>query len=221
MKKIAVLTAAIAIGLCISTSAFAQDLTVVNRPNQWKLQNIEATKLIWNVQKPSGLDSGGIAFTFGEVVDNWFSVYFLTQAGDITSKTITATIGLDVEADTLFFTRSIACANTPAYVRLHFQKLDNGVWESTDYWWSNAVSVDLSTLVTGGTATITANTADFSQWQDINGGETGAVKPVEFAALLAAKKSLGISFGSTCRWASGVAVTGGGGTFKLLSYTIG
>lgn len=224
MRKIVIAAAVITIGLCISASAFAQatDLTVVNRPNQWKLLNLEATKGIWNVQKPSGLDDGGIAFTFGDVLDNWYSIYFVTHAGDITNKTITATFELDVTADTLFFTRSTACANTgvDAYVRLHFQKLDNGVWEYTDYWWSNAVAVNLNDLKGGGTLTITADTGDGSQWQDIIGGETGLVKPAEFAALLAAKKSLGVAFGSACRWASGVAVTGGGGTFKLRSFTI-
>lgn len=163
MRKILIAAAVIAIGLCISTSAFAQvtDLTVVNRPNQWKLLNLEATKSIWNVQKPSALDGGGIAFTFWDRSDNWYSIYFVTQAGDITNKTITATIALDVAVDTQFWTRSIACENTgdDAYVRLHFQKLNNGVWDYTDYWWSNAVAVNLVDLVAGGTLTISANTA--------------------------------------------------------------
>ncbi|MDP2933654.1 MAG: hypothetical protein Q8N81_06015 [bacterium] len=202
--------------------AFAEDLVVTNKSSQWKLLNLEATKGIWNVQKPVALQNGGIGFSLGDKADNWYSIYFLTQVGDITDKTITATVALDVEAGTLFWTRSTTCANdgADAYVRLHFQKLDNGRYASTDYWWSNQDAVKLSELVPDGTITISASTKDPGAWQDINGGETGSVKPLEFADMLKAKKMIGVSFGSSCRWASGVATTGGGGMFKLLSYTV-
>jgi len=215
----------------VAALAQGEDLTQTRRPNQWKVFNLEAEKNISNVQKPSALDGEGIQFTLGDTVDKWYSIYLLTIAGDITNRTITAVVTVETDPATKFFTRRHdQCLNDgdDVYVRLHFQKHDNGVTcptcqyavVNTDLWWSNKVAIKLSDLKTGGPLTITASTAVPGDWQAI-GGETGATHPDEFAAMLTAKKYLGLAFGCGARWSRGVAVTGSGeSVFKLLSYRI-
>jgi hypothetical protein len=228
----------------LAVPASAEDLTVTRKPNQWKLNNINKTSLIWHVQKPVASTPNGIEFSFLDQADDWYSLYLKTNYNeDLTDKTITATIAVTSSADTSFWTRSTACENdgNDAYVRLEFQSTTSGTFSSNDYWWSTGEnSLNLFNLAESSAEGILSfrTSGDRGAWSNICGkgaddttvytgpdcvgGVYPAVSPYDgFTAALKNVKLIGVAFGSSCRYASGVAVTGtDGGTFQLRSYTI-
>jgi hypothetical protein len=138
---------------------------------------------------------------------------------DLTGKTITAIVDVVATTGTKFWTRTSSCANTgaDAYVRLEFQSA-TGNYNASDYWWSTS-SLNLSTLAISGPSTLSFSTTDPSAWSNID-GQTGADDPAGFAAALKNVKEIGVAFGSSCSYASGVNVSGGTASFQLLSYTV-
>lgn len=206
--------------------AVAAELTARN----WRVFNIDTdVPKLWDINKAESLDGGGVQFPFQTSTTagtwdgtGWFSAYLKTNYNrDLTGKTITATVDVVADVDTLFWTRSTTCANTgvDAYVRLEFQSA-TGNYDASDYWWSTGTnSLNLYTLATSGPATLGFSTADPSAWSNIN-GQSGNDDPVGFAAAVKNVKEIGVAFGSACRYASGVNVSGGAGTFLLQSFTV-
>lgn len=203
----------------VATSALAGDLAVKN----WRVFSILPTAPVWDIDKAQSLPDGGVEFPFQQQDDDSYAVYLHANYNvDLTGKTITATVGVDVSGDTQFWTRSTACDNNgdDAYVRLEFQSVNQGPWGPSDYWWSTGGNyVKLSDLVPSDSQTLSISTADLSKWSNIN-GQLASADPDGFAKALKNVKQVSLAFGSICSYASGVAVTGGGGTFQLLSYTI-
>ena len=203
----------------VATSALAGDLAVKN----WRVFSILPTAPVWDIDKAQSLPGGGVEFPFQQLGDGEFAVYMHANYNvDLTGKTITATVGVDVTGDTHFWTRSIECANTgdDAYVRLEFQSVNQGPYDPSNYWWSTGDnSWNLSYLAVSGPQPLSISTTDLSKWSNIN-GQLASADPAGFAKALKNVKQVSLAFGSACKYASGVAVTGGGGTFQLLSYTI-
>ena len=142
--------------------------------------------------------------------------------GDLTGDTVTATVGVTGLNPGASFTYSgePSCSGTDSYVRLFFETTKAGGFDETQYWWSNPVSVDLSTL--SGTATVTASLADPSQWSDFYGhfGNDPAYA-AGYSAATANVTGIGLSFGGGCFFENGVGTSDGSGSFDLISYTAG
>ena len=121
--------------------------------------------------------------------------------------------------------------HTGAYVRLEFQATSSGTYDSNDYWWYT-FSLDLNALSEGTlTAALTDRehwlnqsgklatntTEDWQQWQ----GDIVHMSPYDgFTKAMKNVKEIGLCFGSSGSYASGVAKTVSPGTFTVSSFTI-
>lgn len=204
--------------------AVRSDLSAMN----WRVFNIDTSEpKLWDINKAQSLDAGGVQFPFqtsttGGASDDtgWFTVYLKTNYNrDLTDKTITAIVDVVAPAGTQFWTRSTTCVNTgvDAYVRLEFQSA-TGNYDASDYWWSTGSTWNLSTIANVPT-TLTLSTANAAAWSNLD-GQSGIADPTGFAAALKNVKEIGVAFGSACRYASGVNVSGGPASFQLQSYTV-
>ena len=206
--------------------AVVSDLSAMN----WRVFNINTdVPKLWDINKAQSLDGGGVQFPFQTSTTagawngtGWFTAYLKTNYNrDLTGKTITATVDVVADAGTKFWTRSIDCPNTgvDGYVRLEFQSA-TGNYDASDYWWSTGNTWNLSALaISGVPTTLSLSTTNTAAWSNIN-GQTGADDPAGFAAALKNVKEIGVAFGSACRYASGVNVSGGTASFQLQSYTV-
>ena len=205
----------------------AQPTTTVLSANNWRVFNIDTSvPKLWDINKAAAQSGGGVQFPFQTSTTagawdgtGWFSVYLKTNYNrDLTGKTITAIVDVVAPVGTLFWTRTSACANdgTDAYVRLEFQSA-TGNYDASDYWWSTN-SLNLSTLATSGPTSLSAST-DGANWTNLN-GDSGIVDSAGFAAALKNVKEIGVAFGSSCSYASGVNVSGGTASFQLNSFKV-
>lgn len=175
---------------------------------------------------------GGVLFPiqqFDSTTTGSFAVYLLNNYNvDLTGKTITS----DATWTTgVYKTRSDVFPG--AYVRVEFQDVASGPFTSNDYWW-NTGSLDLNTASSG---TLTASLANRTQWTNICGqsatdtvahpgpncvgGTDPAVSPSDgFDNAMKNVKQVSLSFGNASRYASGVALAGGTGTFTLSSFNV-
>jgi len=199
-----------------SFAVVSPDLSALN----WRVFNIDnSVPKLWDINKAPSLDAGGLGFTFNQLSTGWYTVYLKTNYNrDLTDKTITANVDVVASTGTLFWTRTSACANNgaDAYVRLEFQSA-TGNYDASDYWWSTN-SLNLSTLATSGPTSLSAST-DGANWTNLN-GQSGITDAAGFTAALKNVKEIGVAFGSSCSYASGVNVSGGTASFQLQSYTV-
>ena len=202
--------------------------------NSWRVFNIDTSvPKLWDINKAEALSTGGVGFPFQTSTTEpavawdgtgWFTVYLKTNYNrDLTDKTITAIVDVVADASTQFWTRSTlsasgsGCTSQPAYVRLEFQSA-TGNYNASDYWWSTGNTWNLSTIANVQT-TLILSTTNAGAWSNIN-GQTGLGDPAGFAAALKNVKEIGVAFGSSCSYASGVNVSGGPASFQLQSYTV-
>ena len=194
--------------------------------SNWQVLTIRASDNAWvGPVKAARTGTGGVRFgfeSFSSTSSGRFSVYLQTGAAnlDLTGRTVSAEMSEAVTAGSQFFTRSTSCANsgTDAYVRLLFRSTTSGTYGPSDYWWSVA-NVNLSSLATQSSATLSVSTADPSAWTNIN-GQSGADDPTGFANAAKRVKVVGLAFGSSCRYASGVGIASGSGSFELRSFGV-
>jgi hypothetical protein len=230
------LTALAFMALSASVPALAASPSVTDlsaKANTWRVFNIDdSVPKLWDINKAEALSTGGVWFPFQTSTTagawdgtGWFTVYLKTNYNrDLTGKTITAIVDVVAPAGTLFWTRTSACANagSDAYVRLEFQSA-TGTNDASDYWWSTGSTWNLSTIANSTIAnvstTLSLSTNDGAFWSNMN-GHTGIQDPIGFAAALKNVKEIGVAFGSSCRYASGVNVSGGPASFQLQSYTV-
>jgi hypothetical protein len=230
-KKLGVLAVfALLATFAFTTPAAAQRPGPDLSANNWRVFNIDnSVPKLWDINKADALSTGGVQFPFQTSTTagpwdgtGWFSAYLKTNYNrDLTGKLISATVTVFAAPGTAFWTRSSTCANTgiDAYVRLEFQSA-TGNYDASDYWWSTgANSLRLSAIANSGPQVLSFSTADPSAWSNID-GQTGLQNPAGFAAALKNVKEIGVAFGSTCRYASGVNVSGGTALFQLNSYTV-
>jgi len=198
----------------------------------WKVYDIDAATLKWDIDMAAALPGGVAQFPFEQFVSTSsgsFTVYLLNNFNsDITGKTISANVAWDQRT---YLTRG--SAEDGAYVRLEFQDVGNGDFVSNDYWWSS-VKLNLNAVTSG---TLTAALTDRTLWTNIcgqsatdivahpgpncTGGTDPAVSPFDgFTNAMKNVKLAGLSFGRGSSFASGVAVVGGPASFRLKSFTI-
>lgn len=212
----------------LASSPSTTDPTIDLSANNWRVFNIDTSvPKLWDINKAEALSPSGVWFPFQTSTTagawdgtGWFSAYLKTNYNrDLTGKTITANIDVVATNGTKFWTRTSACANTgvDAYVRLEFQSA-TGNYNASDYWWSTGTTWNLSTIANVPT-TLSLSTTNAAAWSNIN-GQTGADDPAGFAAALKNVKEIGVAFGSSCSYASGVNVSGGEASFQLKSFTV-
>lgn len=205
------------------------DITATN----WRVYNgMPGTAKFWDINQPK-ITSSGISFPiqeFQSTSSGSFVIYLLNNYNvDMTDKTISAT-GLSWDPGP-YKTRSTTCSG--AHVRLEFQDVASGPYDSNDYWWSTGSnSLDMNVVSSGSLEMSLANrdlwtnqaglsaNDHITNWTDWTGAIV-AMSPYDgFTKAVKNVKQVGLSFGSDCRYASGVARVGGAGDFTLSSFTI-
>lgn len=232
MKKLFVLpllAAMILGGVLAVTAASTTDLSNAN----WRAYNVKpATNSFWDINKAASATGGGVQIPIAQFLSKTtgsFAVYLLDNYNvKLTGRTITANVSW---TPATYETRSTDCSG--AYVYLEFQDVAAGPYDSNDYWWLQA-GLDLNTL-TSGTLTASLTDTDRALWMNQAGrlatdttenwtdwtGKTVAMSPYDgFTKAMKSVKQVGLSFGSSCTYASGVAIDDGVGTFTLSSFTI-
>jgi hypothetical protein len=233
MKKIlAAMTAALMMVALVSSTVFAAAPTTNLMGQAWKVYNVKpATSSFWDINKVK-LSGGTLSFPIQQFVSpttGSFAVYLLDNYNvNITDKVLNADLAWTGGP---YETRSATCPG--AYVRFEFQDVTAGHYDSNDYWWST-VNFDLNAL-TSGTLTAALTEAGRTGWTNQAGksatdgtanwvdwtGAIVAMSPYDgFTKAMKNVKQLGLSFGSSCTYASGVARDGGPGTFTVSSFTI-
>jgi len=213
--------------------SFAVEADLFSAKNKnWRVYNVEpATNSFWDINKAQSDVDGGVLFpfqTFLTTSTGSFAVYLLNNYNvDMTGNTITSTMSWDPGT---YKTRSEVCSG--AYVRLEFQDVAAGPYDSNDYWWSTG-SLDLNTASTSGQ--LLASLKDRTAWINQSGKladdnetnwvewqrDTVAMSPYDgFTKAVKNVKQVGLSFGSSCTYASGVAVMGTPASFHMTSFTV-
>jgi hypothetical protein len=202
----------------------------------WKVYNGEpATARFWDIDKPLPLSGGVLQFPIQQFLSpttGSFAIYVLNNYNvDITGRTFNMTASW---TPGVYETRSTTCSG--AHVRFEFQDVTASSFTSSDYWWST-VSLDLNAVSYAGAPMNLTASLDRTLWTNICGqsatdttphpgancvGTTDPnVSPYDgFTAAMKDTKQLGLSFGSDCRYASGVALDGGTGMFQLHTFSI-
>ena len=238
IKKFLVAASSTIVGLALLAGPALAATTALG--TNWRVYNVKpATNSFWDINKPKSDGSGGFTFPIQQFLTTTtgsFVVYFLNNYNiDMTGKTIEAVMNWTDNGTGAYVTRGDPADG--AYVRLEFQDVTAGPYDSNDYWWSTGTTdPNLALDLNAGTGdTLIAslnscvlwsnqsgksacdNTHDWVQWQ----GDIVHASPAEgFANAVKNVKQVGLSFGRASAYASGVALTGGTGTFNVSSFTI-
>lgn len=201
----------------------------------WRVFNGEPdTAFFWDINKPQDLPGGLLQFPVQQFLSastGSFVIYLYNNYNvDMTGKTLSMNASWTPGA---YDTRHEPPSG--AFVRFEFQDVTSGPFTSNDYWWSTGSnSLDLNAVSSG---TLSVPLTDRSKWTNICGqpatdttahpgancvgGTDPAVSPSDgFTNAVKNVKLVGLAFGSADRYASGVALDAGTGTFQLWSFTI-
>jgi hypothetical protein len=215
LRQSALAAGLVALAIIISGPMSAAD----NGAPKWKVWTYNPSGRALSGGVPASTNPGVATFAFPAAPNTALLVtdhgsFKGTLLGDLTGKTITATVS-DSGGTFTYYGQPDGCG-TPANVRLFFQTGNVGGFNETHYWWSNPLSRPL-----GSTAqtTMTNSLADPSKWSDFyghfgndpqyNAGYQDAVKNVT---------SIGLSFGGGCFFENGVGAPNGG-SFTLWNFS--
>jgi len=174
---------------------------------------------------PATTPDSGTTWQFPFKPDIYTALFTTTDpsvTGNDSAKTLTDTISVSGDA-TSFMTQhggGDCVANTPAAVRFYFTAPaasgpsigtsppgtggTTGAGFYTQFWWSDAASMQL--LTGNQSQTITASLANPGEWSDWN-GKSGAAVPEAFLEATQHVQSIGLSFGGDCFFETGVTPT--------------
>jgi hypothetical protein len=195
----------------------------------WKVYDYNASGQALRVRQPYFVQvevgDGGLAFDFLYTPD---TALFLTGhpsyrgdlLGDMTGKTISATVGITVTSGAPVFTYygegtdQNPCPGN-ANVRFFFQTRTSGPFNPSDYWWSNPVHADLQDLTLVDVQIENPFTAGL--WTNYY----GQTDPTGFEAAASNVVAIGLSFGGGCFFANGVGIEPGTGSayFRLMDFS--
>ena len=217
MKRLfAAMTAALMMVALVSSVAVAKTPGSSGSliPGQWKVYNIKAATSSWDINKAQQVGTT-LQFPIQQFLTKStgsFAVYLLDNynVSLTTSQTLSATMTWTAGP---YVTRGPATDG--AYVRFEFQDVTAGPYTASDYWWSTA-SLDLNASTSG---TLSVSLANCALWTNMD-GISACVDTVGFANAMKNVKQLGLSFGSSGTYASGVALDDGTGTFTVLAFTV-
>jgi hypothetical protein len=201
---------------------------------QWRIYNVKPdTASYWDINKVKTNEEGALQFPiqkFESPTTGSFAVYLLNNYNvNLTGKTLAAKMKW---TGGIYKTRSTEYLG--AYVRFWFQDVTSGPYDVNDYWWSTGInSLDLNAAQSGNLTVSLANRelwtnmAGMSATDDTNigyvdwNGNTMKETPYDgFTNAMKKVKQMGLSFGSSGTYASGVAIENGTGIFTVSSFTI-
>ncbi len=215
----------------IAPQAFSDDLT----SEQWRVYNRVFTPSLWDINKARSTPPG-VSFpikVFVAETAGSFAVYLMNNYNKDLTKKDTISAAFDWPSG-FYHTRS----GFGGYVRIWFQDVASGPYDSNDYWWCHSATVATFDVSLNDTtqATLTCDLRDRSQWMNQAGrwaddptvnwtdwtGSIVAMSPYDgFDHAKKNVKQLGLAFGGPPgSYASGVAVESAPATFHLSSYTI-
>lgn len=240
MKRLLLLAISASLAGCAGTPVQPTDkpsdvsFSSKTNPN-WRVYNgLPATSKFWDINQLQPLSGGIGTFPFQPFVNatsGSFAIYLLLNYNyDITDKTIATTFDISGSPGA-FSTRNTNSACSGGFVRLEFQDVSAGPYDSNDYWWSTD-ALNLLNLANGQFEVSTQDrthwtnqagksaTDETPNWTDWTGLQV-ALSPYDgFTKARKNVKQLGLSFGSPCTYASGVATANPGAAFDLLTFTV-
>ena len=83
---------------------------------------------------PDKISGGGLSFQLPAESDGYTSYMLANYNGDLTEKTITATVHVERTAGTTYEANPSVCGGGTPTVRLEFQRTSAGGYVETDYW---------------------------------------------------------------------------------------
>ncbi len=171
---------------------------------------------------PSPREMGGWFFDFPSAPG---SVHYVTAAGNMTAaKSVSASIEVTTTGTPTFEYKLEAnntCIN-PAHVRFLLQEkgddLSGAGGKQYYRWWSISAAYELAF----GSATLTAQISDLSQWMSVFGerADASAAATAGFKQAMSNLGAVGFSFGGGCFYGHGVRASGGAARFAVTSYVI-
>ena len=223
VKRIGLIVGLLALATTISLPAMSAD----DGAPKWKVWNYNPSGRALSGGVPAATNAGIATFAFPVDPNTALLVtehgsYKGTLLGDLTGKTITATVS-DSGGPFMYFgegpggtgTPDNPCPGTPT-VRLFFQTSNAGGFNETHYWWSNVGFVPLNGLTSP--TNISDSLAHPEHWTDFYGHS--GTDPAFSAGYQDAVKnvtSIGLSFGGGCFFENGVGAPNGG-SFTLWSF---
>jgi hypothetical protein len=224
---------AVALAICamVITGSMRAENFDNPRPGAPKWKVIDYNRVQTHPARVPDKITGGISFDFLNTPDTALLAtshpsYNGSLLGDLTGKTVSATVGVTVTPGAQFQyygEGQPGDCGTPANVRLYFQTDTGGKFEETDYWWSNPVSADLATLTPGGDQTISESLANPHNWTDFYGHHgDDPLYSAGFAQAAADVQMIGLSFGGGCFFENGVGIQPGtgSGSFRLMDFSV-
>ncbi len=226
MRRWPVLGASLLLALGFSVTVAASPGTTDLMGEQWRVYNGKpATTAFWDINK---LRDDAIPIQqFDSTTTGSFAIYVLNNYNvDLTDKTLKTSL-----AWTLGTYRTRSTEFPGAYVRFEFQDTTAGAYDSNDYWWCT-ISLDLNAGTSG---QLLASLADRTLWTNQSGksatdhtegwlewqGDIVHMSPYDgFTKAMKNVKQLGLSFGSSGSYASGVALVGRTGTVTMTAFTV-
>ncbi|MDX6530280.1 MAG: hypothetical protein QOH41_2570 [Blastocatellia bacterium] len=231
-KKLGLLSLfALMVTFAFTTPAAAQDLSNKN----WRVFNINPdVPKLWDINQAQSLNTGGVGFTFNQLSTGWFTVYLNINFIDLTGKT-SIIANSSWTASTQYVNRFDHSQD--AHFRVYFQSAQ-GNYDSSDYWWStDSCNLNDPTAALGCNLTVPLN--DRAHWTNlcgqsatdhfvypsancVGGIDKPSISPYDgFTRAMRNVKDVGLSFGRSARYASGVANGGtGSASFQLNSFGV-
>ena len=186
----------------------------------------------FGVERAAPLPPGGVTFRFLDRPDTIFLVtsnaaYRGSLLGDLTGRTLSARIGVDVAQGTQFgYFGEPDGSGVGATVRLYFETneslgaitcpcQDKG---NASFWYSSPIFVELDALIAGD-VTLAASLAP-SMWADAQEvpGDADAEQAALFEQAVRDVGFVGLSFGGGRHFHNGVGVSAGSGSFQVFSF---
>jgi hypothetical protein len=226
-SKVAMTLSFIVSTMLMEMGAFAEGFTSANDAPKWKVYDFNRPAGALRSGTPRALAIRGTGFDFSftaetALVGTSHPTYGGDLLGDLSTKTMSARVGITVTPGTVFnySGEGDACGNKPS-VRFFFRTNTSGEFQETNYWWSDPVSIDIASLAAGDRSMTVS--FDPQNWSDFYGhfGNDPAYADA-FNAAVRNVEFVGLSFGGGCFFQNGVGIEPGtgSGTFRLLSFLV-
>ncbi|HYL37687.1 MAG TPA: hypothetical protein VEV17_17360 [Bryobacteraceae bacterium] len=226
-SKVAVAVSCMVFAIAPGTRALAENFTSANDAPKWNVYdfNRPAGKLRSGTPRSLAIRGTGFDFSFTAetaLIGTSHPTYRGDLLGDLSTRTVSARVGITVTPGTVFSYsgEADACGNKPA-VRFFFRTNISGDFHETDYWWSDPVSLDIASLASGERSMTVS--FDPQNWSDFYGhfGNDPAYADA-FNTAVRDVQFIGLSFGGGCFFQNGVGIEPGTGSgiFRVQSFLV-
>jgi hypothetical protein len=180
-----------------------------------------AASSTWKLTSGSAKASSPDLATFNFTVSDKAHLLYNRKDGALLGNQLNSTMSASATVagvnGTFTYGGEPSCGNTTATVRLFFESVPKGsTFAYTNYWWSGSGE---QILAGNGTVTLSAlvdpEVVVGGPWFDLNGQNSGSSNAAAFDAAASNVTAVGLSFGGSCSFESGVGTSDGSGTFSL------